>query len=188
MMVHRGTQGLLLDTALLVALMCVNDGLRSYAECVVKNAERSGLALYVYPHSVGEALQVVARKIGEGFTCETDVWSIIGKYGLTVKGYSRDGFSTLIYSIWSRCHGGRDATSGADDIYEMARVIQIHGVQDFLLLTAAFADDDVIGIVTPERKLLQAPLIGILADLTGREKPVSPAPHRSLRQCERHLQ
>lgn len=183
-MVHRGMLGLLLDTALLVALMCENDSLRAYAECVVKNTERSGLTLYVYPHSIGEALQVIARKIGEGFTCETDVWSIIGKYVLTVKGYSRNGFSRIIYSIWSNCHGdGR-----AENIYYMAEAIQTHGVQDFLLLTAAFADDNVIGIVTPERKLLQAPLIGILAELTGREKPVSPTPHRSLRQCERHLQ
>ena len=58
------------------------------------------------------------------------------------------------------------------------------GINDLMLLIAAFTDEDAWGAVTPpDRDLVRSGLLGVLAEFYGRRIAVAPDAHKAFRRC-----
>ena len=181
----------LIDTLIVVGAACQRDKYHDYALCVANAARSNNLELYVLPHVVGEAVLVLTDRrrgcyesIGDALSAID--WSLI-RLDARLRSYNRAGFARLFYHLASITAGGK-TRDAQDSLWDIGEALEIHGVNDILLLIALYADDEIDGLITPESKLLRSPLVGILAEAAGgKAKNIGPAPHTALKECEYRL-
>ncbi len=177
--------GFLVDTAVLLGVLCERDRFHDYARCIAERALQAHIRLYVLPHVAGELLLKLESLGGRWERCSLDLGVLSRRFGFLLRGYSRDGFARLFYVLSSNAAA---STRVRDQLYVIGESVETHGVNDFLLLFALYADSELTGLITTERRLLNSPLIAVLEELAGEPgKLLGPAPHRVFSDCEKML-